>query len=258
MEVQIVLEVTNVSKSFHSGFWHNKKVNAVSDVSFQVEGGEIFGLIGGSGCGKTTTSRMIMGFVKPDLGRILFDGRELTALTRKEWLGMRKSIQMVFQNPQMTFNPRFTIYNCCAEPIRIFHLAENRDEERAMVYEMLDSVGVSRDQVNKYPHEISGGQAQRISIIRSLFLNPKLLICDEPTSMLDVSVQAQIIELLRTKQCEKKTSILYISHDLDTIRAICSRVAVMNDGCIVETGTVEKVFGAPEHPYTRALISSAI
>ncbi len=253
-----MLEVSNLSKSFRSGFWNNKKVNAVNDVSFKVNDNEIFGLIGGSGCGKTTTSRMIMGLIKPDSGSIILDGCELTDLRKANWLKMRKNIQIVFQNPQMTFNPRFTIYDCCAEPIRLFHLAKNRDEERAMVFEMLDSVGVSRDQVDKYPHEISGGQAQRISIVRSLILNPKLLICDEPTSMLDVSVQAQIIELIKTKQRDKNISILYISHDLDTIRALCGRIAVMIEGRIVEFGNTEEVFSSPKHPYTRTLISSAI
>lgn len=253
-----MLEVSNLSKSFRSGFWNSKKVNAVNDVSFKVNDNEIFGLIGGSGCGKTTTSRMIMGLIKPDSGSIILDGCELTDLRKANWLKMRKNIQIVFQNPQMTFNPRFTIYDCCAEPIRLFHLAKNRDEERSMVFEMLDSVGVSRDQVDKYPHEISGGQAQRISIVRSLILNPKLLICDEPTSMLDVSVQAQIIELIKTKQRDKNISILYISHDLDTIRALCGRIAVMTEGQIVEFGNTEEVFSSPKHPYTRTLISSAI
>ncbi len=253
-----MLEVSNLCKSFESGFCRNKKINAVNNVSFQIHDGEIFGLIGGSGCGKTTTSRMIMGFLKPDSGSIRYNGCELTTLKKKEWLKMRQEIQIVFQNPQMTFNPRATIYNCCAEPIRLFHLAKNREEERVLVYEMLDSVGVSRDQINKYPHEISGGQAQRISIIRALSSNPKLLICDEPTSMLDVSVQAQVIALIKEKQSKKGISILYVSHDLDVIRSVCQRVAVMNQGEIIETGSVEEVFDSPKHPYTRKLMSSVI
>lgn len=253
-----MLEVTNLCKSFESGFWRNKKVEAVNDVCFQIQDGEIFGLIGGSGCGKTTTSRMIMGFLKPDSGSILYNGCELKTLKKSDWLKMRREIQIVFQNPQMTFNPRSTIYDCCAEPIRLFHLAKNREEERSMVYEMLDSVGVSRDQLNKFPHEISGGQAQRVSIIRALSMNPKLLICDEPTSMLDVSVQAQVITLIKEKQKEKGISILYVSHDLDVIRAVCQRVAVMSEGKIIETGSVDKIFNAPEHPYTHQLMSSVI
>ncbi|PKM73380.1 MAG: ABC transporter ATP-binding protein [Firmicutes bacterium HGW-Firmicutes-16] len=253
-----MLEVTNLCKSFESGFWRNKKVNAVDDISFQICEGEIFGLIGGSGCGKTTTSRMIMGFLKPDSGSIRYNGRELSTMKKNEWLKMRRDIQIVFQNPQMTFNPRSTVYNCCAEPIRLFHLAKSREEERSRVYEMLDSVGVSRDQSNKYPHEISGGQAQRLSIVRALSVNPKLLICDEPTSMLDVSVQAQVIALIKEKQMEKGISILYVSHDLDVIKAVCQRVAVMNNGKIVEMGSADEIFNRPKHSYTQQLMSSAI
>lgn len=253
-----MLEVSNLCKSFESGFWQNKKVNAVDDISFHVYEGESFGLIGGSGCGKTTTSRMIMGFLKPNSGSIRYNGREVSTMKKNEWLKMRRDIQIVFQNPQMTFNPRSTVYNCCAEPIRLFHLAKSREEERSMVYDMLDSVGVSRDQSNKYPHEISGGQAQRLSIVRALSLNPKLLICDEPTSMLDVSVQAQVIGLIKEKQREKGISILYVSHDLDVIKAVCQRVAVMNNGKIVEMGSVDEIFNRPKHSYTQQLMSSVI
>lgn len=253
-----MLQVEHLSKRFRSGFWRNREVDAVKDVSFEVRDGEVFGLIGGSGCGKTTTSRMIMGFLEPDGGSVRFDGRELTKLSKKQWQQARRDIQIVFQNPQMTFNPRFTVYDCCAEPIRLFRLARNREDERQMVFEMLDSVGVSRDQIGKFPHEISGGQAQRISIIRALALKPKLLICDEPTSMLDVSVQAQVISLLREKQKETGVSILFISHDLDTVRAICNRVAVMRGGEIVEMGNTDAVFESPAHAYTRELLSSAI
>ena len=253
-----MLEVKGLTKSFSTGFWGNKSVNAVNDISFTIEDGEIFGLIGGSGCGKTTTSRMIMGFLKPDAGEICFDGIDLTALKRKQWRKMRQEIQIVFQNPQMTFNPRYTVYDCCAEPVRQFHLAENKVEEWKIVCEMLDSVGVSRDQMRKYPHEISGGQAQRVSLIRALTLQPRLLICDEPTSMLDVSVQAQVIELIKKSQQEKRFSMLYISHNLDVIKAFCDRVAVMNGGEIVEMGDVETVFSSPQQAYTKELLGSAI
>lgn len=165
---------------------------------------------------------------------------------------------MIFQNPQMTFNPRSTVYDCCADPIRMFHLARNRREERRMVFDMLDSVGISADQAGKFPHEISGGQAQRISIVRALVLEPRLLICDEPTSMLDVSVQAQIMTLIRTLQRKRKMSLLYISHDLDTVRALCDRVAVMQEGRIVEQGRMDDVFEHPQHPSTKALLDSAL
>lgn len=253
-----MLEVNNVSKSYTSGFWRNKKTDAVKNVSFQIQDGEIFGLIGGSGCGKTTTSKMIMGFLKPDSGTILYDGQDLTKLKRQQWLQMRQEIQMIFQHPQMTFNPRFTVYDCCAEPIRLFHLAKSRSEEKAMISMMLDDIGVPKDQLQKYPHEISGGQAQRISIARALQLNPRLLICDEPTSMLDVSVQAQIISLIKKRQETLGISILYISHNLDVIRSVCQRVAVMKEGEIVEIGTVDEIYRTPKHPYTKQLLTSVI
>ena len=253
-----MLEIKNLNKIYKSGFWNNHKTEAVKDVSFEIKDGEIFGLIGGSGCGKTTISRMIMGFLEADSGSICYDGIELTKLNKKEWKKMRDKIQMIFQIPQMTFNPRFTVYDCCAEPLRLFHLVQSKNEEKQMVEEMLKSIGVSADQMNKYPHEISGGQAQRISIIRTMILNPKLLICDEPTSMLDVSVQAQILNMILEKQKESNFSILFISHDLDVIRAVCDRVAVMESGKIIETGTVKQIFEDPKEPFTKHLISCSM
>ncbi len=253
-----MLEVENLSKTYYSGFWNNLKIDAVKNISFKVNEGEIFGLIGGSGCGKTTASRMIAGFLKPSSGRILFENQNVVSLKRKEWFSLRKKMQMVFQNPHMTFNPRFTIYQCCAEPIRVFHLAENKEEEYERVCEMLDHIGVPRDQMKKYPHEISGGQAQRISIARALAVNPKLLICDEPTSMLDVSVQAQILSLLKNVQKSQNLGMIFISHDLDVIRAVCHRVAVMKNGQIIEEGSVEEIFSSPQDVYTKELISASI
>ena len=253
-----MLEVSKVSKSYTSGFWRNRKTYAVQNISFQIKDGEIFGLIGESGSGKTTTSRIIMGFLKPDQGSVLYKGRDLAQLNKRQWAEIRREIQMIFQHPQMTFNPRFTVYDCCAEPIRRFHLAKDREQERAMVLAVLDSVGVPRDQLQKFPHEISGGQAQRISIARTLQLNPRLLICDEPTSMLDVSVQAQIISLLREQQRQSGFSILYISHNLDVVRAVCQRVAVMQGGEIVEMGAVNEIYQSPQHPYTKQLLDSVI
>lgn len=253
-----MLEVRKVSKSYTAGFWRNRKTYAVQDISFEIRDGEIFGLIGQSGSGKTTISRIIMGFLKPDQGSILYQGRELTHLRKQQWREIRREVQMIFQHPQMTFHPRFTVYNCCAEPIRRFHLAKDREEERAMVLAMLDSVGVPADQLQKFPHELSGGQAQRISIARTLQLNPRLLICDEPTSMLDVSVQAQIISLIREHQQKSGISILYISHNLDVVRAVCQRAAVMREGKIVEMGSVDEIYQSPQHSYTKQLLDSVI
>lgn len=253
-----LLEVKGVTKSFSSGFWGKEKTLAVDNVSLDVEEGKICGLIGGSGSGKTTLSRMIMGFVKPDSGDILYEGSSLLGLKRADWRALRKDVQMIFQNPQKAFNPRFSIYECCAEPIRLFNLASSAQEERTMVYEMLDSVGVTREQMNKFPHEISGGQAQRVAIVRALVLQPKLLICDEPTSMLDVSVQAQIIDMLKRINKERECAMLFISHDLDVVRHLCEDVTVMHQGKVVECGPADRVFTEPQDEFTKGLLAAAL
>lgn len=254
-----MLDVEGLTKEFNSGLFSNRKsMKAVDDVSFHVERGRIHGLIGGSGSGKTTLSRMIMGFIKPDAGVVRYGGRDLTRLSKKEWRSMRCDIQMVFQNPQKAFNPRATVYDVCAEPLRLFHRVESREQERMMVRDMLDEVGVTGDQMGKYPHEISGGQAQRISIIRALSLHPDLLICDEPTAMLDVSVQAQIIDLLRRINRERGTTLLFISHDLDVVRYLCDDVSVMDRGRVIESDECEVVFGAPRAAFTKELIQAAL
>lgn len=250
-----MLEVSHLSKTYTSGLFGNKKVDAVKDVSFKINEGEIFGLIGESGSGKTTLTRMIGGFLKSSSGEITFEGKNLIKAGAREWHELRRQIQFVFQHPQMTFHPRRDIYFACAEPIRLYHL-DRHITEKEMVRHMLRRVGIPEDQWHKYPHEISGGQAQRIAIARALSLNPKLLICDEPTSMLDVSVQAQILRLLLRANEKYHVAMLFISHDLDVIRAVCGRVAVMYQGEIVEMGTVEEVFGNPRHDYTKKLISA--
>lgn len=250
-----MLEVSHLSKIYTSGFWGNKRVEAVKDISFHVGEGEIFGLIGESGSGKTTLARMIGGFLKPSSGEINFGGHDLVKAGAMEWYELRHQLQFVFQHPQMTFHPRRDIYFACAEPIRLYHL-DRHISEKEMVRHMLHRVGIPEDQWHKYPHEISGGQAQRIAIARALSLNPKLLICDEPTSMLDVSVQAQILRLLLRANEKYHVAMLFISHDLDVIRAVCRRVAVMYQGEIVEMGTVEEVFGNPQHDYTKKLLSA--
>ncbi|AET68433.1 ATPase component of various ABC-type transport systems with duplicated ATPase domain [Desulfosporosinus orientis DSM 765] len=251
----MLLEVKGISKNYHAGFWGQRMVKAVSDVSFTINKGEIFGLIGESGCGKSTLTRIILGLLKPTRGSVFYRDRDLTKLKKGDWQRLRREIQVVFQHPQSMFNPRRKIYFSCAEPIRLFKMAENKGEEERMVAELMERVGLSEDQLKKYPHELSGGQAQRLSIIRALSLNPRLLICDEPTSMLDVSVQAQILNLL-TMNKDHDLAMLYISHDLEVIRAICQRVAVMRQGEIVEMGTVQEVFESPRHDYTKHLLAS--
>jgi ABC-type oligopeptide transport system ATPase subunit len=253
-----LLEINNLSKRYYTGFWEKRAFDAVCNISFTLRKGDIFGLIGGSGCGKTSTLKMLLGLSQPSGGTALYKGRNLTAATRKEWYFLRKEIQAIFQHPQMTFNPRRNIYFACAEPVRLYGLARGRQEEESLVGDMIEKVGLSRDQLKKFPHELSGGQAQRLSIIRALSLNPELLICDEPTSMLDVSVQAQILQILRTIHQQRGMTILFISHDLDVIQAFCTRVAVMRQGKIVETGPVQEVFENPCHEYTKSLLNSRL
>ena len=250
-----MLEISHLSKTYTSGFLGNRRVDAVKDVSFQIHSGEIFGLIGESGSGKTTLTRMIGGFLKPSSGEITFEGKNLVKANARDGQQLLQDILFVFQHPQLTFHPRRNIYFACAEPIRLYHL-DRHISEKDMIRHMLRRVGISEDQWHKYPHEISGGQAQRIAIARALSLNPKLLICDEPTSMLDVSVQAQILRLLLRANEKYHVAMLFISHDLDVIRAVCQRVAVMHEGEIVETGTIEEVFGNPKHEYTKKLLSA--
>ncbi|MDR0383541.1 MAG: ATP-binding cassette domain-containing protein [Spirochaetaceae bacterium] len=254
----VILEIANLSKRYYTGLWERQAVDAVCDISFTVQKGDIFGLIGGSGCGKTSVIKMALGLSRPSGGTVLYKGKDLVTATRKEWYFLRKEIQAVFQHPQMTFNPRRNIYFACAEPVRLYGLAHGKRDEERFVFNMIEKVGISRDQLKKFPHELSGGQAQRLSIIRAVSLNPELLVCDEPTSMLDVSVQAQILQLLWNIHKERRMTMLFISHDLDVVQAFCTHVAVMRQGKIVESGPVHKVFETPQHEYTRYLISSRL
>lgn len=253
----MLLEINNLCKDYSTGFLGNRKIHAVDDVSLCINEGEMFGLIGESGCGKSTLTKMILGLIKPSSGSIKYNGEEISGYGEKQWLPMRKEIQAVFQHPQMTFNPKKNLYYSCAEPLRLFDMCDKSNEEY-LVREMTECVGISFDQLKKFPHEISGGQAQRISIARALSLNPRLLICDEPTSMLDVSVQAQILRLLMQANKEQNVAMLFISHDLEVVRAVCTRVAVMKEGKIIETGTVDEVFENPKEEYTKKLLNARI
>lgn len=253
----MLLEINNLCKDYSTGFLGNRKIHAVDDVSLCINEGEMFGLIGESGCGKSTLTKMILGLIKPSSGSIKYNGEEISGYGEKQWLPMRKEIQAVFQHPQMTFNPKKNLYYSCAEPLKLFDMCDKSNEEY-LVREMTECVGISFDQLRKYPHEISGGQAQRISIARALSLNPRLLICDEPTSMLDVSVQAQILRLLMQANKEQNVAMLFISHDLEVVRAVCTRVAVMKEGKIIETGTVDEVFENPKEEYTKKLLNARI
>ncbi|MCW2898276.1 MAG: peptide transporter ATP-binding protein [Streptosporangiaceae bacterium] len=230
-------------------------IHAVSGLDLEIASGETLGLIGETGCGKSTTGRAILQLIKPTAGSVKLEGTELTTLSRRELTTRRRDMQIVLQDPFASLDPRTTVRSIISEPLQVH--GTPRDRRRWRVEELLELVGMDATMANRYPHEFSGGQRQRISIARALALSPKLLVLDEPLSALDVSIQAQIVNLLRRLQRETGISFLMISHDLAVVRQMCDRVAVMYLGRIVETGSVEEVYGHPSHPYTQALLSAA-
>ncbi|MBB1274158.1 ABC transporter ATP-binding protein [Psychromonas sp. SR45-3] len=255
-----LLNVENVSLRFvtKDSFFESKReyVQANKNVSFSINEGETFGLVGESGSGKSTIARVITGLFPPNEGKITFEGIDLTAIkSERERRPFRRQMQMVFQNPYTSMNPRMKIYDIIAEPIRFHKLAANESQIQQIVFDLLDHVGLGRMAGVKYPHEFSGGQRQRISIARALATRPRLLICDEPTSALDVSVQAQILNLLKDLQDELNLTMLFISHDLPVIRQVCDRIGVMQQGKLLEVNESEQLFTHPQHPYSQHLIS---
>lgn len=230
-------------------------VKAVDQISFSVREGETLGLVGESGCGKSTTGRGITQLVKPTAGNILFDNCDLNDLPVKEMRRKRKELQMVFQDPYASLNPRLTVENILAEPLKA-HGIKDRNKRKTMIEEIMEVCGLNKAFINRYAHEFSGGQRQRIGIARALILKPKMIIADEPVAALDVSIQAQILNLLKDLQEEFKLTYLFISHDLSVVRHLCNRVAVMYLGRIVEIGETDKIYDNPLHPYTETLLSA--
>jgi peptide/nickel transport system ATP-binding protein len=228
-------------------------VHAVEDVSLTVNKGETLGIVGESGCGKTTTARLIARLIEPTGGTIRFDGVDITHWSRRRLRPLRQEMQMIFQDPYSSLNPRKSVGQIIAEPLAIHHTEKDR---KRRVQELLDRVGLSPEHYNRYPHEFSGGQRQRIGIARALALQPKLIVCDEPVSALDVSVQAQILNLLKDLQSDFALTYVFISHDLSVIRQISDRIAVMYLGRVVEIGESESLYEHPRHPYTAALLSA--
>jgi peptide/nickel transport system ATP-binding protein/oligopeptide transport system ATP-binding protein len=253
-----LLDVKDLVKEFarRQGFFRAPSVvRAVDGVSFSIQAGETFGLVGESGSGKTTTGRCVLRLVEPTSGEVRFKGEDVLRFSRERLRQSRREMQIVFQDPYSSLNPRMRVGDIVEEPL-IIHRTGAKAERRQRVEELFQLVGLDPSQLPRYPHQFSGGQRQRIGLARALALNPSLIIADEPVSALDVSVQAQVINLLMELQDRLKLTYLFIAHDLRLVRHICSRVAVMYRGRIVEMGTAEALFAAPAHPYTRALLSA--
>ena len=234
----------------------NKEVlKAVDGVSFHVKKGETFGIVGESGCGKSTTGRAIVGLITPTGGKITMDGRSISGMRRKDRYSMAKKMQIIFQDSYSSLDPRFSVGKTIEEPLSV-HKISDKAARREAVYKLMEDVGLRKEQYDRYPHEFSGGQRQRIGIARALALNPELIVCDEPVSALDVSIQAQILNLMKDLQNKYKLTYIFISHNLSVVKHVCDRVAVMYLGHIVEIGDKGHIFKNPKHPYTKALLSS--
>ena len=230
-------------------------VHAVEDVSLRIREQEVFALVGESGCGKSTTGKSIVRLIEPTAGRVLFDGQDIATLSREEVREKRRDMQFIFQNPYASLNPRMNVWQLLTEPLNT-HFRLTKEEKRSRVEDMLDKIGMTTDQLLRYPHQFSGGQKQRISIARALMTKPRFVVADEPVSALDVSIQAQVLNLLIQLQQDMALSMIFISHDLNVVRFISSSVAVMYLGSIMETGNTDDIYQAPCHPYTEALLRS--
>lgn len=256
-----LLKVEHLTKEFPAeagmlaGRFSKRVVSAVNDVSFEIHAGETFGLVGESGCGKSTTGRTIMRLTNPTAGKVFFEGKDVSKMNKHELKDLRREMQFIFQDPYASLNPRMTIGEIISEPMTI-HNVGTKEERMKTVRELLDVVGLNPEHINRYPHEFSGGQRQRIGIARAFALKPKLIICDEPVSALDVSIQAQVLNLLKDLQDKYGTAYLFIAHDLSVVQHISDRVAVMYLGKMVELSDWKTLYTEPHHPYTQSLLSA--
>ena len=256
MSEKIMLEVQDLTKHFKLKNSKNQVVHAVDGISFRIPKGKTLGLVGESGCGKSTCARTVIRIYEPTSGRILLDGQDITDLSQKELKPLRKKMQMIFQDPYASLNARMVVRDIIAEPLIAHGIIRNKKEAGEYVYPMLERVGLTREHADRYAHEFSGGQRQRIGIARALILQPELVICDEPISALDVSIQAQVVNLLKDYQEEKGLSYLFIAHDLSMVRYVSDQVGVMYLGQMAELCEAEEIYQKPLHPYTKGLLGS--
>lgn len=247
-----LLETKNLTKIYTV---HRKQLIALRSINLSIERGKTFGLVGESGCGKSTLGKTILRLTEPTSGTILFKGQDITQFTNQKMKRLRKSMQMIFQDPFASLNPRMTVESIISEPL-VIHEILSKDERRKRVLELLDLVNLPQNALSRFPHEFSGGQRQRIGIARALTLNPEFIVCDEPISALDISIQAQIVNLLLSLQKELQLTYLFIAHDLAMVKILSSHIAVMYLGEFVEMGPADAIFHHPVHPYTQILISS--
>lgn len=249
-----LVELKNVSLTFNKG--KSNEVKAIDDVSFDIYEGEIFGLVGESGSGKTTIGRSILKLYDNDSGTVTFAGNDISSLKGKDLHDFRKTAQMIFQDPQASLNGRMKIRDIIAEGIDIHKLAKSKEEREAKVKELINLVGLNEDHLSRYPHEFSGGQRQRIGIARALAVNPHFIVADEPISALDVSIQAQVVNLMQKLQHEQGLTYLFIAHDLSMVKYISDRIGVMHWGKLLEVGPADEIYHNPIHPYTKSLLSA--
>ena len=252
-EKKIILEVQNLTKYFDTP---KGKLHAVDGVSFQIEEGKTLGVVGESGCGKSTTGRTLLKLTEPTSGKIIFDGEDITRYNRSRMRALRTKMQMIFQDPFSSLDPRQSIMQLISEPIKEHKLLSRKEEIEKRTLELMDIVGLARRVVNSYPHELDGGRRQRIGIARALAVNPKLIVCDEPVSALDVSIQAQILNLLKQLQRDMGLTYVFITHDLSVVKYFSDDIAVMYLGQMVEKAPSDEIFANPAHPYTQSLLSA--
>lgn len=248
-----LLEVTDLRKYFHTP---KGNLHAVDDVSFKIEEGKTLGVVGESGCGKSTTGRAVLRLLEPTAGKVVFDGQDVTALDKEALRQMRRKMQIVFQDPYSSINPRMSVSEIIAEPMKLHKMYATKQEVDAHTQELMKTVGLAERLTNSYPHELDGGRRQRIGIARALALDPKFIVCDEPVSALDVSIQAQILNLLQELQEQRGLTYIFITHDLSVVNYFSDDIAVMYLGRLIEKAPSEKLFANPSHPYTQALLSA--